>query len=342
MSDDNPAAVHRIGNRKPAATIYDVAEVVGVSPSTVSRALNKPGRINAKTEERIRHAAEALGYRLNPMARALLTGKTAMVALLVSDITNPVFYDIVRGAENVATEAGYTLVFAESHQRSDIEFATVERLQPSVDGVLVVASLLDEDQIAQLSETKPIVIALRPVEGIPHVVPNSETGLVQAVDHLQELGHRSIGYLSGPTTFWANRHRWNILFEHAVAKGMSIVEIPPDDPVPNGGATRLRRILASGVTAVVVYNDLMAIGLISECKREGVDVPGRLSIVGFDDVYGANLISPSLTTIDSSLGKVGGAAMWCLLAEVDGTTGYEPPELPTRLIVRESTASAPS
>jgi LacI family transcriptional regulator len=131
MAEAEPAAPSRVNVRRPPATIYDVAKATGVSPSTVSRALNKPGRLKAATEQRIRDAAQELGYRINPMARALPTGKTGTLALLVSDITNPVYFDLVRGAERVATANGLTLIFAESQESPELEFATAQRLQTS-------------------------------------------------------------------------------------------------------------------------------------------------------------------------------------------------------------------
>src|SRR6478609_4383204 len=157
VSESEAVAPVRAGIRKPPATIYDVAKATGVSPSTVSRALNKPGRLKEATERRIRDAAEQLGYRINPMARALPTGKTGTIALLVSDITNPVYFDVVRGAERVASENGLTLVFAESQESPELELATAQRLQTSVDGLFLVASRLDDERIVELAAAKPLV-----------------------------------------------------------------------------------------------------------------------------------------------------------------------------------------
>jgi LacI family transcriptional regulator len=139
----NDANTDRTRRKNGAATIYDVAELAGVSPSTVSRALSKPGRISARTEARIRMAAQQLSFRINPMARALHTGRTNTLALVVADITNPVIFDIVRGAEHAASVEGYTLVIAESQESSDAEASSVQRLLPSVDGIILATSRLD-------------------------------------------------------------------------------------------------------------------------------------------------------------------------------------------------------
>ncbi|MBW9110349.1 LacI family DNA-binding transcriptional regulator [Microbacterium ureisolvens] len=323
--------------RKAPPTIYDVAKLTGFSASTVSRALNKPGRINAKTEERIRDAAASIGYQLNPMARALPTGRTDTMAVLISDITNPVYLQLLRGAEHVATSSELTLVFAESQEDPALELSTARRLLPSVDGMLLFGSRLTDDQILDLAEIKPVVLANREVEGVPAIVPEVTVGIRQAVDHLQSLGHRSIGYVSGPATSWMNRRRWEVVFESAVARGLTVVEIPIGDATMAGGEAALPRVLASGVTAVLTYNDLVALGLLRTARAARIDVPGGLSIVGFDNVFGADLTTPTLTSIGTPSTEVGEAAMRRLLGELDREAEAAAGLLETSLVVREST-----
>lgn len=329
---------HEYGNRKPVVTIYDVARHAGVSPSTVSRALNKPGRINRNTEKRIQEAASELGYRLNPMARALHTGRTGTLALMVSDITNPVYFELIRGAERVAAGEGSTLVLAESQESPELERASVERLQPAVDGVVLVGSRLSDEDIRDLSRVKPLILVNRTVDGIPAVVPDIEPGVTELLDHLQALGHRSIGYLSGPTASWINELRWTTLFDRAVERGLSIVELGPSVPTREGGAAILPRVRAAAVTAVVAYNDLIAMGLLRACRDAGIRVPEDLSIVGFDDIFGADLTSPALTTVRSPMRELGEGAVRRLLAEIAGQPADNGLKLTTELIVRESTA----
>lgn len=339
---ESDAVTLRTGARKPPATIYDLAKATGVSPSTVSRALNKPGRLNQATERRIREAAEELGYRINPMARALPTGKTGTLALLVSDITNPVYFDVVRGAERLATASGLTLVFAESQESPELELATAQRLQTSVDGLFLVASRLEDDAIAELASVKPLVIANRLVPGVPAVVPDPRPGISAALDALQERGHRRLAYLSGPQASWMNEVRWRTLFAFAVERGMSIVEIPSASPTREGGGDALPRVLAADVTAVLTYNDLLALGILRAARDQEVEVPARLSIVGFDDIFGADLPTPALSTIKSPLFEVGEQGMQRLLAEIDGHDDVDSPHLPTAYIARESVAEARS
>ncbi|WP_105567825.1 LacI family DNA-binding transcriptional regulator [Microbacterium halophytorum] len=330
------------GNRKPSATIYDIARTLGLSPSTVSRALNKPGRVNAKTEKRIRDAAADLGYRSNPMARALHTGRTRMLGLVVSDLTNPVFFSLVRGAEKACNELGYTLVFAESQESAEAESGTLDRLLPAVDGVLLAAARLSDEEITTIAGSTQVVLVNRRVDDLPAIVPEIEAGAAQAIEHLRELGHTSVAYLAGPPQSWMARVRGERLLDHAVAAGMTFAEIPSESPTREGGAAALRRVRASGATAILAYNDLMAIGLSRACREAGIDVPGDISVVGFDDIFGADFANPSITTVRSPLDQAGAEAVRLLVSMLDEEQAPPAAELTTELVVRESTGEATS
>lgn len=317
-------------------TIYDVALAAGVSPSTVSRALNKPGRVNAATEKKIREHASALGYQLNPMARAVITGRSDTIALILSDVTNPVYFDLIRGAEQVSAMHARTLVLAESQESPDVEVAVTQRLRVAVDGMVLVGSRMSDEAIRSLTDSKPVVAVNRRIDGVASIVPDIDSGLGHALDHLRELGHRAVGYLGGPETSWMNRSRWNVLFEGAIARDMSIVEIPAPAPTLDGGRDSLKRVMAAGVSAVVAYNDLMALGLLTAAKEASVSVPGRLSIIGSDDIFGAALVTPALTTIRSPLREIGARAIEMLVEGIEGGDDAVPE---TVFIRRESTGS---
>jgi LacI family transcriptional regulator len=326
-----------------AATIYDVAALAGVSPSTVSRALGKPGRISPATEARIRAAAEELSFRINPMARALHTGRTHTLALVVADITNPVVFGIIRGAEHAASTEGYTLVVAESQESGEVEAEAVRRLLPSVDGIILATTRLDSATILEMAAQKPIVLLNRAVDGVPAILPDVEEGVAALLAHLDELGHRSIAYLSGPTTSWVSARRWERLLEQTEQRGMALVEIGPNQPTIAGGRDASRRVRAARVTAVVAFNDLMAIGLMQALADAEVPVPGEISVAGFDDIFGSELIVPPLTTVRSQLELAGGRAAANLLGRLAGNeTDPEEQPLSTQLVVRGSTGPAPA
>ena len=324
------------GNRKSAPTIYDIATAAGVSPSTVSRALNRPGRIKKETEQRIRDEAERLGYRINPIARALHTGRTGNLGLILTDISNPIFFDVMRGSEAAAAAAGQTLVISVAHGTQETEFEAARRLLSATDGLLLASSRLSNEEIQRLAAEKPIVMANRTMPQVPGLLPDFEPGLIEALDHLQALGHTSVGFVSGTNADW-NLFRWQTLFPHAVERGMNIVEIPGGIPTRQGGHDIFARTLATGVTAVIAYNDLMAIGLLEAARAAGVSIPGRLSVVGFDDIFGADLTTPSLTTIHNPFDDVGAASVRGLVALINDEPFPDAEPLETSLIVREST-----
>ena len=327
---------------KSTPTIYDIAELAGVNPSTVSRALSTPGRINAKTEAKIRKAAEELNYQANPFARALPTGKTKMIGLVISDITNPVFFNAVRGAESIAAEHGYTLVLAETQESSEVESQVVDRILPAVDGLIMVTTRLSDDQIKKIGKRKPVVLMNRQVAGITNVVPEISPGISEALDHLDEFGHKHLAFLGGPRNSWMSNQRWNFLMKGALKRKMTIVEIGPNAPTLEGGRQTVDRILASGATAVIAYNDLMAIGVLRALKERNISVPKTLSLIGFDNIFGSDFTTPAITTVEMPLTSVGEEAVQALLHlfGTESEDSYDGVNLETRLLVRDSTGAA--
>lgn len=344
MDDELPGDLaERIRRRNGAATIYDIAELAGVNPSTVSRALGKPGRISKKTEEKIRAAADRLDFQFNPMARALPTGRSHTIGLMVADITNPVIFGIVRGAEHTAAAAGYTLVIAESQESGEAEAEAVSRLLPSVDGLILATTRLADERIVKLAERKPVILINRRVDEVASVLPQVEEGVTELVAHLDDLGHRSIAYLSGPETSWISRRRWEALLDAAEQRGIAVVEIGPLSPTIDGGRDALRRVQAARPSAVIAFNDLMAIGLIQAATAAGIHVPSDLSVAGFDDIFGSELIVPALTTVRAQLQLAGERAVGKVLEALhDAAEPVSDEPLATTLIVRGSTGQVPA
>ncbi|MFT4258934.1 LacI family DNA-binding transcriptional regulator [Microbacterium sp.] len=317
---------------RPAVTIYDVAERAGVSASTVSRALNHPGRISSQTTARISAAAAELGFRFNPAARTLLTGRTSTIGLVLADITNPVVFGVIRGAERAAAAAGYTLIIAESQESGPREADTARSLLRSVDGLVLAMTWLDDDEIRALSAEKPLVLVNRAVDGLPGAYPDVASGIGQLLDHLAARGHDAVAYLSGPASSWMNAQRWRALYEGARARSLSVFEIPIGDQTIEAGRSALERVLAAPTGVAVAYNDQVAIGLLQQAQAAGVSVPGELAIVGFDDIYGSTFTSPPLTTVSSPLEAVAARAVGMLVGEAPGDA-----PLATGLIVRGTT-----
>ena len=326
-------------NQQPRVTIYDVARLAQDSPSTVSRALNKPGRLAAETERKVREAAERLEFHINPSARALQTGRRMTLALMLADITNPVVFGIIRGAERGAAATGYSLIIAESQESGESELKMLRKIRASVDGIVLATTRVGSQSIRQFAQTKPIVLVNRAEPEVASIVPDVSGGVAQLLDHLQACRHANIAYLSGPGASWMNSERWAALVRLAPPRGMRVFEIPGREPTMPGGAEALDRVLLSPATAVIAFNDLMALGLLRAARQEGVAIPGRLSIAGFDDIFGADLTTPALTTVAAPLDYAGAKAVESLVGLVEGSSARLPEVWPfeLQLVVRDST-----
>jgi LacI family transcriptional regulator len=321
-------------------TIYDVARAAGVAPSTVSRAFSRPGRVNAATAELIRQVADELGYRTNPMARALSTARTQMIALAVSDVANPFYSDIIRGAQSTAAQAGYTMLLTDAQESDRVERASLERALPVVDGVVLGGSRMSDSAIRMIAKQKPVVVLNRAVVDVPCVVPDNAGGTRQAVEHLSQLGHDSVTYVAGPEASWADGMRWRSLQDAAADLQLKVRRIGPFTPDVPGGVRAAEELAAAPPTAVVAYNDQLAIGLIRGLGTRRIKVPDHVSVVGFDNIGAAELITPGLTTVAAPLHLEGSTATKHLLAMIEGAqsrTG-SPMVLPVRLVERGSTA----
>ncbi len=338
MAEKRQVARTPSGRGQPPVTIYDVARLSGVSPSTVSRALNMPGRLSATTEKRIREVADAVGYRLNPMARALPTGRTHTVGLLLAEMTNPVYLDLVRSVGRAASSHGYNLILAESVESGDLENETAQRLLNSVDGLILASTGLSNAQICTLAERKPLFVVNRKVRGVPGVVPDLVPGISAALDHLGELGHRSLAYLAGPPTSWMSRHRGSVLESEADARGMTVTKVKRPVQAPGAGAVALRAIEATGASVALVFNGLMATDLLVACQESGVGVPSELSLIAFEDIFGAAFTSPPLTVIRTPLGSLGHEAARRLVAVLENGDDADATPLSTEFVLRGSTA----
>ena len=343
---DREAGARAAGQRRSAPTIYDIARLAGVNPSTVSRALSKPGRINVETEKRVKAAAEELGYRVNPMARALPTGRTQTLGMIVADITNPVIFDTVRGAERTAAAHDYTLVLAESVESAENELRAAERLLPIVDGIILGTSRLRDEEIVGLAERKPVVVINRSVDGVASVIADIEQGIVEAVRHVASLGHRSVVYVAGPARSWMSQRRWECLRDSCESLRIAVQRVEGGTPTVDGGRRAAVAVRESGATVAFAYNDLMAIGLMQELQLAGIAVPGELSIVGFDNIFGSDFTTPTLTTVGSPLGELGARASTLIIEAVVNGAAVEAAEETgapaTALVVRGSTGAVRS
>lgn len=328
-----------------SVTIYDVARAAGVSASTVSRAFARPGRVSFATAEKIRQVAAELGYRSMEMRRPMPEGKErhGTIALVIADISNPVYFEMIRGAEEEAAKNGYTMLLANTRESGIVEREAIERSLGIVDGIVLSSSRMSDAGIRSMAKQKPTIVMNRGVSGVASVVTDNERGIIRAVTHLRELGHRNIAYLAGPEASWANGMRWRALKMCAAEHGHKSLLFSPRVPTIAAGAQIADQVLSSNATAVLAYNDQLAIGFMRQAQKNGFDVPGDISVVGFDNSSDADLVTPGLTSVAAPLHALGAAAVRNLLAIARGAADApdRPVVLPTRLAVRGSTAAPP-
>jgi LacI family repressor for deo operon, udp, cdd, tsx, nupC, and nupG len=341
MPRSRASSQDRSGPRR-RATITDVAEAAGVAASTVSRAFTRPDRVNHSTREHVLAVAEELGYAPNPAARALESGRTNTLALLVPDISNPYFSGVIKGAERAAAAAGMVLVLGDTQENPATEEQLVRRLGPAVDGFVLSASRLPDDELLRAAELNPIALVNRATPGVACVVADFDSGTRQIVDHLASLGHRSLVFLGGPPESWSGARRWFGLQAAAEAAGLAATRSGPYSPTLGGGPAAADAVLAAKATAVVAHNDMLAIGVMLRLAERGVSVPGDVSVVGFDNIVGSDFCSPTLTTLAERTEDAGARAVEAVVAQAVARSS-EPPTrvLPTQLVVRRSTGPAP-
>ena len=325
------------------ATIYDIARIAGVAPSTVSRALSKPGRVSFRTAERIRKVADEIGYRSETLARTIPEQTTAMLAMIVADITNPVFHDMIRGAERTAGHASYTMILAETQESPHTEKEALHRVLPAVDGLILTSSRISDAAIRDAAKQKPLVLLNRIVAGIPSVATDNLKAMKQATEHLAGYGVREITYLAGPETSWSDGMRWRGVREAGLELDLTVRRIGPNVPTMDGGGLAATKWLHNPTRGVIAYNDVLAIGFIQAVMMAGCRVPEDTCVIGFDNILDSALVEPRLTTIAAPLVSLGSAAVNRLLKRNEDSEGEasEPVLLPTRLVVRDSTGPAP-
>ncbi|MCU1439161.1 MAG: LacI family transcriptional regulator [Rhodoglobus sp.] len=328
-------------------TISDVAKSVGVATSTVSRALTQPGRVSESMKARVVAAAAELGYRPNPQARSLTSGRTHSIALLVPDVTNPFYFGLIRGTQAQAKAHGYRHILVDTEESAEVEATALLEVSASVDGVVIAASRLSDSALAAAAKQTPLVVINREIDQVPCVIIDTATGMIQALDHLASLGHSEIAYLSGPASSWSNRKRWRALQQAARSLGVTCHQVGPFAPTMQSGAAAADAAVRYGVTACLFFNDLLAIGALKRFAERGIRVPQDMSVVGCDDIFGADFCNPPLTTLTAPIEQAGRVATDMLVSALHNSNTAVPvprqrEKLPTHLTIRSSTGDRPA
>jgi len=322
-----------------AVTIRDVARASGVHVSTVSRAFSAPHLVNAETRTRVLAVAEGLGYRPNRAARALTTGRTHNIGLIVADISNPFFPPLIKAAQAQARARDYHVFVADTDEDPQVEEELIQTLSKQVDGVLLCSPRLSNRAIEKLRRDVPFVLVNRRIRGMPTVLMDVGHGARRAIEHLVGLGHRKIALVSGPAGSWTGGQMRRAAAQVHEAE---VVVLGPNAPTEQGGLAAAGDVVASGATAVLAYNDLVAIGLIEGLYERGVRVPEDMSVIGVDDIGAGRLNRPKLTTIAMPTAAAGRLAVDLLLQSVGDTAAPTIASLETSLVIRESTGEVRS
>lgn len=340
-----PRGARRGGVRRDpsAVNIGRVADAAGVSRATVSRVMNGSPTVAPELAARVRVAVEALNYQPSLVARSLALGRTSTVSLIVPDLSNPMFQDVLRGLSHAAAANGHRLLVAESNENVGEESIMAVEARRRSDGLVLAAPRVPEAELRDLSEQlAPLVLLNREIPGatVPSLSVDYAAGIGMLVSHLVSLGHRSLVYLAGPTASVSNQDRVDSLHAGASRHGFTLTELACGATFEDGhGAAR--RILDTGATAVVAFNDMVAFGALSGLHEQGVAVPGDISITGFDDIPFARYTTPPLTTASIPKNELGRQAWGRLWAVMNGEPAGHNVHFQPRLQVRESTGPAP-
>jgi LacI family transcriptional regulator len=337
-------------------TILDVARIAGVSPATVSHAFSAKRPVSERTRARVHAAAVRTGYRPSQLAAAMVTGRTRTLGVVVPDIANPFFSELVRGAEATAMAAGYMTIVCSSELDADLEDRCVEVLTDKrVDSLLYLPGTTRRHRCledAALSKT-PLVVIDEEMPDLPAhasvVTSDNEQGGAAAARHLAELGHAEIGVVAGPAGLpTAEARLRGFLAGLAGLAGRGVV-IAPQRILRAVSYTMEAGLLAGAsllarqpdITAVFCANDLIALGLMRAARQAGRTVGRDLSVAGFDDIFVAQLLSPALTTIRQPIAELGRRAAGLAIAAIEGRDSRPRREvLPVELVVRGSTVPA--
>lgn len=334
--------------------LIDVARAAGVHPGTASRALNPATRnqVSKETLRKVTLAAKRLGYVPNTLARGLRTARSYLIGMIVPDVTNPLFPPMVRGAEQVLSSSGYTLVLTDTDNDAVTERRQIELLRArGTDGFIVATALWHDellDGVADAGLAAVLINRNTASRRLPYVGGDERTGMQLLVDHLVGLGHRRIVHLAGPQDTSTGRER-AAAFRQAL-RGHGLPDLPHqvqecEAYAESAGAVGAARLLASGTgfTAVVAGNDLIAIGALAALSEAGLTCPDKVSVAGFNDLPLVDRLTPPLTTVRLPLREMGVLAARTLLGEFDarGADGASPQFLlGVHLVVRGSTGPA--
>ncbi|MDR7049370.1 LacI family transcriptional regulator [Duganella sp. 3397] len=321
-----------------APTIRDVATAAGVSITTVSRYVNQAQRFSPAVEATIKSVIEELGYRSNPLAQSMITGRTNNIGLSVLDVSNPHFTSIIKGANRVATEHDYTLLLVDIDENPGRERMLLESLSRRVDGLLVYSRLPEDDMDWMASLEKPLVFFGRLSRlALPTVTSDDHRGGYMIAQHLVAMGHERIAYLGFPKSH-RDQDRMAGVRDCLDTHGLPLQAFGGAAPTAIEGERRSADIMLGEQRpdAIICYNDMMALGFMQATQALGFRVPEDISVAGFDNIQFGRYASPPLTTVDLRSEEMGVVGMNTLLSNIGDDASIDLTLLEPQLVLRSS------
>jgi LacI family transcriptional regulator len=328
-----------------AYTMRDVAKRAGVSPATVSRVLNQTHYRSAATEKRVLQIVHELNYYKNVHARRLSTGESDLFGLVISEIANPFFAEVIRGFQGAAWDLGFdVLLFNTEYIETRTQSVIRKLVESDVRGVAIMTSSIENQMARALTEAGIGVVFSnlgRAGRLISNVSIDYDRGILQAIEHVAALGHRRAAVISGPATNRTAVHIREALITGLTQRGMDPFLTTESNYRVDAGASAVREILSAPYVPTVIFcgSDLIALGAMTALEEAGVNVPEDVSIVGIDDISFAWLARPPLTTIRVDRESLGVTAFQALQRKLKRQRGSEY-SLETELVIRKSTAPA--
>lgn len=326
-------------------TLKEIARKAGVTANTVSRALNNRGGISEATQKRILTIAQEMNYIPDRIAASLRSKKSNLVGVMVPDMSNPYYADIIRGIEDCAFENGFQILLSISVEDCAREWGIIEQFRSlRVEGVLLMPSYESRELIRTIAELSiPCVLINRRYMGydIPFVMPDNVSGVRQAVALLVEKGHERIGFLNGHPGSMTSQIRYNAFTESLRESGIDISQCP-SAMCAGSCASACEKTLEllkenSSITALMCFSDLLAFGAYKAIQETGRTIPGDIAVIGFDDIELASIVSPPLTTVQIPRYEMGQSAMNLLLKTMNKESLPSQGEYKqTKLIIRGS------
>lgn len=335
----------RSATKSKRMDIHAVAKQANVSIATVSRTINHIPTVNPAMAKRVWEAIRELNYFPNTQARALVSGRSRLLGLIVSEITNPFFPELIQGFEDVAVENGYEILIGSTNYDPERMQRCIRRMvERNAEGVAVMTFGIEQPLLDQLAERNvPLVFVdvapNRP--GISVLKVDYHHGIRQGVQHLAALGHRNIAFVAGPLRLHSALSRLAAYKKALEECGIPALDrfIFEGDHTMEGGMAAAERMMAQKElpTAIMCSNDMLAIGILHKLSRLGLRVPDDVSIIGFDDVHLSAIMMPPLTSIQMSRADLALGAVSALRGHLEGSSPKREYKIDTRLVVREST-----